>query len=210
MIGFDLYDLGSLTYCFNGGACCRWNQSEVAKKVAANPSSRDTGPLEPRRRIHVPHRPAESPQEHREGRPKQKINIVHPDTLERNGSECRVSFSCTLRGWSRQYWNKPEETAQAFIEAGTGSCGIEQRTFCTMDQDGHLYFVDRTVDTIEAQGYRISSSEVQAVHQDNRAVTVRASWECQTKKWGKGSGLRGPQRRYQRIHGVRSIKWCRE
>ena len=40
----------------------------------------------------------------------------------------------------------------------------------SMDQEGNLYFVDRTVDTIKHKDYRISGSEIEAVLQEHPAV----------------------------------------
>lgn len=40
----------------------------------------------------------------------------------------------------------------------------------SMDKDGYLYFVDRTVDTIKHKGYRVSASEIEAVLQEHHAV----------------------------------------
>jgi long-chain acyl-CoA synthetase len=39
-----------------------------------------------------------------------------------------------------------------------------------MDEDGHLYFIARTVDTIKRKGYWIFSSEIEKVLLEHQAV----------------------------------------
>jgi long-chain acyl-CoA synthetase len=67
------------------------------------------------------------------------------------------------------YWNKPEETKEAFV-ALDGKLWYRTADIVSRDQDGYLYFVDRTVDTIKHKGYRISASEIEAVLQEHPAV----------------------------------------
>ena len=67
----------------------------------------------------------------------------------------------------RGYWRAPEATAHMLrIDATTG-----ERTLCThdhftVDEDGDLYFVDRTDDIIKTRGEKVSSVEVEnALHE---------------------------------------------
>ena len=95
--------------------------------------------------------------------------IVDPATLDPVGpgesGELLVSSPYTVKG----YWNKPEETARACVE-------IEGKVYCRMgdyvrkDEDGELYYVERSADLIKHKGYRISASEVEAVLQDHPTV----------------------------------------
>jgi long-chain acyl-CoA synthetase len=39
-----------------------------------------------------------------------------------------------------------------------------------MDEDGQLYYVDRSADIIKYKGYRVSCSEIEAILQDHPAV----------------------------------------
>jgi len=67
---------------------------------------------------------------------------------------------------ARGYWNKPEETAQAFDGEGwlhTGDAGY-------MDEEGFTYFVDRIKDLIIASGYNIAPFEVESVIMRHPAV----------------------------------------
>jgi acyl-CoA synthetase (AMP-forming)/AMP-acid ligase II len=68
------------------------------------------------------------------------------------------------------YWNKPEATAEAFVNGWfhTGDVGY-------LDEDGFLYIVDRIKDIIIRGGENISCLEVEAAiyaHQGVREVAV--------------------------------------
>ena len=68
------------------------------------------------------------------------------------------------------YWNKPEATAQAFVDGWfhTGDVGY-------MDEDGYIYIVDRIKDIIIRGGENISCAEVEAAiytHPDILEVAV--------------------------------------
>lgn len=69
------------------------------------------------------------------------------------------------------YVNKPEETAAAFVEL-EGRTWYRTADVMRTDADGHLYFVDRTVDTIKHKGYRVSASEIESVLQEHPAVVA--------------------------------------
>jgi long-chain acyl-CoA synthetase len=60
-------------------------------------------------------------------------------------------------GVAKGYWNKPEQTREAFTEDGwwhSGDAGY-------MDDDGFLHFVERIKDLIVASGYNIAPVEVE-------------------------------------------------
>ena len=95
--------------------------------------------------------------------------IVDPATLDPvetgESGELLVSSPYTVKG----YWNKPDETARTCVE-------IDGKVYCRMgdyvreDEDGELYYVERSADLIKHKGYRISASEVEAVLQDHPTV----------------------------------------
>ena len=108
------------------------------------------------------------------------------------------------------YLNKPEETAEAFIEL---DCEKWYRTadVVSMDEDGNLYFVDRTVDTIKHKGYRVSASEIEAILQDHPAVVATCVIGVPDEKVGERikayvvlkEDIKG-------ITGYELIKYCRQ
>ena len=95
--------------------------------------------------------------------------IVDPASLDPvetgQSGELLVSSPYTLKG----YWNKPDETEQTCVE-------IDGKTYCRMgdfvreDEDGELYYVERSADIIKHKGFRVSASEVEAALQDHSTV----------------------------------------
>ena len=97
-----------------------------------------------------------------------KFKVVNSDTLEEvprgQVGELIVSSPFLL-----PYLNKPEETAQSFVEIN-GMKWYRMGDYVTMDDEGELHYVDRTADVIKHKGYRVSASEIEAVLQDHPAV----------------------------------------
>ncbi len=56
------------------------------------------------------------------------------------------------------YWNKPEETVEAFRDEWlyTGDIG-------RIDEDGYIYYVDRKKDLINVSGYKVWPNEIESV-----------------------------------------------
>jgi acyl-CoA synthetase (AMP-forming)/AMP-acid ligase II len=65
------------------------------------------------------------------------------------------------------YWNKPEATAETFLEGGWLRTGDIAR----LDDDGFIYITDRAKDMIIRGGENIYSAEVEAVLFEHPAVT---------------------------------------
>jgi long-chain acyl-CoA synthetase len=186
----DLYDLGSLTYCFNGGDVLPVDINQRWQKKFGQPIFQGYGATETCGGVSMCPTDQQNPLKSI-GKvvPSKKIKIVHPGTLEPVAPSEPGELLVHSRRMVRQYWNKPEETADAFIEAD-GLLWYRTADIVSTDQDGHLYFVDRTVDTIKHKGYRISSSEVEAVLQENPAVIGACVVGVPDEKVG------------ERIHGV--------
>jgi len=108
------------------------------------------------------------------------------------------------------YLNKPEETAEAFIELD-GEKWYRTADVVSMDGDGNFFFVDRTVDTIKHKGYRVSASEIEAVLQDHPAVVATCVIGVPDEKVGERikayvvlkEDIKG-------ITGYELIKYCRQ
>ena len=108
------------------------------------------------------------------------------------------------------YLNKPEETEASFVEMD-GKKWYRTGDIMSMDEDGNLYFVDRTVDTIKHKGYRVSASEIEAVLQENPAVIGSCVIGIPDEKVGERikayvvlkDDIKG-------ITGYDLIKWCRK
>ena len=139
-----------------------------------------------------------------------KIKIVDPATLEPvktgDSGELLVSSDHMVT----YYLNKPEETTESFIEIDNVKW-YRTADVMSMDADGNLYFVDRTVDTIKHKGYRVSASEIESTLQEHPAVIGACVVGVPDEKVGERikayvvlkEDIKG-------ITGYELIKWCRE
>jgi len=139
-----------------------------------------------------------------------KVRIVNTNTLEPvkpgDPGELLVSSAHMVTG----YLNKPEETAESFIDMD-GEIWYRTSDVMSMDEDGNIYFIDRTVDTIKHKGYRVSASEIEAVLQEHPAVIGSCVVGVADEKVGERikayvvlkEDIKG-------ITGYDLIKWCRK
>jgi len=165
----DLFDLSSLKYCWSGGDVLplevynRWRDkfnvpiyqvygSTEVGFTAMSPLDREpvTGSVD----LPLPSR---------------QIRIVDTDTLETVPTGTPGELLVTSEYISKSYWKKPEETAKSYVEID-GKTWYRMKDFVRMDDDGQLYYVDRSADIIKYKGYRVSCSEIEAVLQDHTAV----------------------------------------
>lgn len=165
----DLYDLSSLRYCWSGGDVLplevfnRW-KDKFDVPIYQNYGSTESAcvTLSSLDKVPVPGSIG-SPI------PSKRVKIANPDTLEpvplNTPGELLVSFE----NMTRNYWNKPEETAASFVEI-EGSTWYRTKDYVQMDEGGLIYYVDRSADIIKYKGYRVSCSEIEAVLQDHLAV----------------------------------------
>jgi long-chain acyl-CoA synthetase len=207
----DLYDLSSLEYCFNGGDVLPVEINQRWRKKFNKPMYQGYGATETCGGVTMCPADQENPLKSI-GKvvPSKKVMIVNPETLQPVGMNEPGELLVHSERMVRQYWNKPEETAHAFIELD-GALWYRTADVVSMDEQGHLYFIDRTVDTIKHKGYRISSSEVEAVLQENPAVIGACVVGVPDVKVGERikayvvlkEDIKG-------ITGYDLIKWCRE
>jgi len=165
----DHYKLDSLKYCFCGGDVLpveiynRW-QAHLNIPIYQVYGSTEVG--------HVCYsRIDKIPKPGTIGLPlgSRECVVVDPLSLDPvdqgESGELLVASPYTLKG----YWNKPEETERTCVE-------IDGKVFCRMgdyvrqDEDGELYYVERSADMIKHKGYRVSASEVESVLQDHPTV----------------------------------------
>jgi long-chain acyl-CoA synthetase len=110
----------------------------------------------------------------------------------------------------RKYWNKPEETAASFVEM-EGLTWYRTADVVSLDEQGYLYFVDRTVDTIKHKGYRVSSSEIESILQEHHAVVGACAIGVPDPKVGERiKAVVVLKEDVKGITGYDLIKWCRE
>jgi len=165
----DLYDLSSLKYCWSGGDVLpievynRWKQkaqvpiyqiygaTEVGW-ISVSPLDKEPPPGT----IGLP-------------LPSREVKVVKEDTLQPVSSGETGELLVRAETMPKYYWNKPEETAAAFVEID-GKTWYHTRDYCQIDSEGLLHYIDRSADVIKYKAYRVSASEIEAVLQDHPAV----------------------------------------
>lgn len=88
--------------------------------------------------------------------------VVDPQTLAElppgQTGEILVHGPQVMRG----YWNRPEATAEAFVEID-GKRFLRTGDLATVDEEGYFFFVDRLKRMINAAGYKVWPAEVEAL-----------------------------------------------
>jgi len=205
------YDLSSLEYCFSGGDVLpveigkRWREkfgrpiyqgygaTETCGGVAMCPVDQENPPKSVGRIV-----------------PSKKVKIVEPVLLEPVAPGEPGELLVSSAHMVSSYLKKPEETVASFVELD-GEKWYRSADIMSMDENGNLYFVDRTVDTIKHKGYRVSASEIESVLQEHPAVVGSCVVGVPDEKVGERikayvvlkEDIKG-------ITGYELIKWCRE
>jgi long-chain acyl-CoA synthetase len=205
------YDLSSLKYCFSGGDVLPIEVSKRWKEKFGIPIYQGYGATETCGGVSMCPVDQESPPKST-GRivKSKKVKIVDAASLEPvepgNPGELLVSSEYM----ATSYLNKPEETAASFVELD-GDTYYRTADIMSMDEDGNLFFVDRTVDTIKHKGYRVSASEIESTLQEHPAVIASCAVGIPDEKVGERikayvvlkEDIKG-------ITGYDLIKWCRQ
>lgn len=165
----DLFDLSSMKYCWSGGDVLPMEISKRWKERFHIPIHQAYGATEvgfttmtPLDREPVPGSigfPLSS----------RKIMIVDPLTLVPVAPGEAGELLVTFEHMSKGYWKKPEETASAYVEIA-GETWYRMNDYVRRDEDGQLYYMDRSADVIKCKGFRVSCSEIEACLQDHECV----------------------------------------
>jgi long-chain acyl-CoA synthetase len=207
----DQYDLSSVVYWYSAGDVLpvevgkRWHEkfgkpvyqgygaTETCGGVTMCPVNMDNPPKSVGRVV-----------------PSKRVKLVDPNTLEpvKPGEPGELLVNSDLMVTS--YLNKLEETVASFVEM-EGRKWYRTADVMSMDEQGNLYFIDRTVDTIKHKGYRVSASEIEAVLQEHPAVVGSCVVGVPDEKVGeriKAYVVLKPD--IKGITGYDLIKWCRK
>jgi len=162
------YDLSSLEYCFSGGDVLPVEIGKRWKEKFGRPIYQGYGATETCGGVSMCPVDVENPPKS-VGRivESKKVKIIDPASLEPTAQGEPGELLVFSTHMVSKYLNKPEETASSFVEID-GQKWYRTADIMSMDEDGNLYFVDRTVDTIKHKGYRISASEIESVLQEHR------------------------------------------
>ena len=207
----DLYDLSSLEYCFNGGDVLPVEINQRWRKKFNKPIYQGYGATETCGGVSMCPIDEDNPLKSiGKTVPSKKIKIVDSETLEPLPLNMPGELLVHSERMVREYWNKPEETEAAFVEMD-GLRYYRTADIISMDEAGHLYFVDRTVDTIKHKGYRISSSEIESVLQEHPAVIGSCVVGIPDPRVGERiKAFVVLKEDVKGITGYDLIKWCRE
>jgi len=98
-----------------------------------------------------------------------QCKVVDPDRLEPvpvgEIGELLVTSDYTVKN----YLNKPEETNRSYVEID-GKIYYRMGDYVKQDENGEIYYVERSADIIKCKAYRVSASEIEAVLQDHPTV----------------------------------------
>jgi fatty-acyl-CoA synthase len=109
------------------------------------------------------------------------------------------------------YWNKPEDTAQVFIEMD-GKRFFRSGDLGRMDEDGYFFIVDRLKRMINASGYKVWPTEVESLMYQHPAVQeacIIGAKDAHRGETVKAVIVPRPEWR-GRVEAQAIIDWCRE
>jgi fatty-acyl-CoA synthase len=136
--------------------------------------------------------------------------VIDPETLRevRTGEIGEI----VMRGPQifRGYWNKPEDTAQAFVELD-GKSFFRSGDLGRVDSEGYFFIVDRLKRMINASGFKVWPSEVEAqIYQHPAVVEVCV---IATRDAYRGETVKAvivPRPEWQgRLQPQELVDWCR-
>ncbi len=206
----DQYDLSSLKYCFSGGDVLptevsnRWKKRFGITIVQGYGATETCGGI-----VMCPTDRESPPQAMGLAVPSKRILVVEPNGVKPveigQPGELLVSSDKMVKA----YLNKPEETAQSFVEI-EGRLWYRTSDIVKQDENGFVYFVDRTADTIKHKGYRVSASEIEAVLQEHPAVIESCVVGLPDEKVGQRiKAFVVLKKDVKGITGYELTKWCK-
>ncbi|KPK31210.1 MAG: hypothetical protein AMK69_01065 [Nitrospira bacterium SG8_3] len=207
----DYYDLGSLKYCFCAGDVLPVEVGERWVKKFKKPLHQGYGATETCGRVSLTPMGEEAPLGSA-GKimPLQSVRLTDPDTLEPVPQGKPGELLVSSEHMVRAYWNKPEETDECFVER-EGRLWYRTRDIVHIDENGWLFYLDRSVDMIKHKGYRVASSEIESVLQGHPAVIDSCVVGIKDEKVGER--IKAFVVLKEDVKGVSAydlMRWCRE
>ena len=206
----EKYDLSSLRYCYCGGDVLpievfkRWRE-RFGIPIYQVYGSTEAG--------HVTYsRINEDPKPTTLGLPLQSREciVVDPETIAPDSvgeiGELLVTSPYTVK----EYWNKPEETKQSYVEID-GKIYYRMSDYVRQDDDGEIIYVERSADIIKHKAFRISASEVEAVLQDHPTVIGACVVGVPDEKVGERvKAIVVLKEDARGVGGTELLQWCRD
>jgi long-chain acyl-CoA synthetase len=181
----EQYNLKSLRYCYCGGDVLprevlkRWHE-HVGHPIYQVYGSTEAG--------HVTYSRLDkgAPPQMAIGEPlpSRRVKVVDADTLEEVPYGEVGELIVTSTHSIKEYLNKPEETKLSFLPLN-GDIYYRTNDFVRLNEDGQIFYVERSADILKHKGYRVSASEVEAVLQDHLVVVGACVVGVPDKKVGE-------------------------
>ena len=109
------------------------------------------------------------------------------------------------------YWNKPEDTAQVFIEI-EGKRFFRSGDLGRMDEEGYFFIIDRLKRMINAAGYKVWPAEIESLMY--RHPAIQEACVIGTKDAHRGETVKAfivPRAEWRgKIEAQAIMDWCRE
>lgn len=205
------YDLSSLRYCGVGGDALPVEVGRRWLEKFGVPLFQGYGATEFCGAITLSYSDYGTPPEGSIGRVTRgsEVMLVDPETLE-PAPPGQSGELIGLMPWSvNSYWKKPEETEAAFVEIA-GRIWYRTKDIVRQDDQGWLYFLDRSVDMIKHKGYRIAAAEVERVLQEHHAVVAACVVGIPDEKVGERiKAFVIPKQDVRGLSSYELLNWCR-
>jgi long-chain acyl-CoA synthetase len=204
------YHLGSLKYCYCGGDVLPIEVSKRWKELFGLNIYQVYGSTEAG---HVTYsRLNTEPKLMSIGIPlkTRQCKVVDPDKLESvpvgEIGELVVTSDYTLKS----YLNKPEETSRSYVEID-GKIYYRMGDYVKQDEQGEIFYVERSADIIKFKAFRVSASEIEAVLQDHPTVIGACVVGVPDQKVGERIKAMVVLKEDARgVDASELLKWCRE
>lgn len=166
----DKFDLRSLRWCYSGGDYLPPSLNERWQKRTGKYIYQGLGATEACGGITMTPGDVDIP-EGSLGRVLSiwKAKLFDSDTMEEipipGQGELYISSDHMITG----YWNRPEDTEKSFIKL-QGRLWYKTGDIVRIDENGWVYFVDRSGDIIKHKGYRVVPSKVEKVLSEHPSI----------------------------------------
>lgn len=206
------YDFSSLRYCGTGGDAMPTEVGHRWLKKFNIPLYQGYGATELCGAISLSFAKDGIPPEGSAGKivPGDKYKLVDPETLKPVPGGEPGELLGTTEYAVKSYWNKPDETAESFLNI-EGEVWYRTKDIVRVDEQRWLYFMDRSVDMIKHKGYRVAAAEVERVLQAHHAVL--SACVVGVPDESVGERIKAFVVLKTDVRGVSSyelMKWCRE
>lgn len=104
--------------------------------------------------------------------PGSRINVISQETHEvaPQGEVGMVAIKMPTKDLMLGYWKDSAKTSECFVENAKDERWFVTGDLASKDKDGYFWYAGRNDDVINAAGYRIGPTEVEAVVMDHSAV----------------------------------------